>query len=97
MRRAGSFALGVFVVGRLYLFRGIDAAAGGLIASILIGSMIWRSDVWAEYVLPFGFWASKASDFERASHSAAGIAIMGWALMLLFAAAVYLLPAASMP
>lgn len=89
MRNIGLVALGIFIVGRLYALHGIDAAVPGLGAVALFGSMVWGKDFWAEYLLPFGFWASKASDFEHPGPSAGGVAIVGWVLLIVLAWAVY--------
>jgi len=80
------------VVARFYAVLGIEGAASGLVVVALVGTMVWFSDFWAEYLLPFGFWASKASDFKTPERSAAAVALIGWVLLLLIAWAAFFLP-----
>ena len=95
MRQVALIAISLFVVGRLYAMQGVEAALTGLGGVALFGSMVWYSEFWAEYVLPLGFWASKASDFDRPGRSAVGITLIGWVLLLLLAGAVLMMPADS--
>lgn len=84
--------IATLIVARLYIVGGIQAASGGLVAVVLTGAMIWCSRFVAEYLLPMGFWASKASDFKQADRSAAAVALIGWVLLSLMAWATYFLP-----
>lgn len=84
--------IATLIIARLYIVGGIQAAGGGLVAVALTGTMIWFSRFLAEYVLPMGFWASKASDFKHPERSAGAIALIGWVLLSLMAWATYFLP-----
>ncbi len=75
--------IAVLIVVRLYLVRDIDAALVGLVAVILIGTMVWFSDFWSRYILPFGFWESKASDFKTPERSRGAIVFIGWVFLAL--------------
>jgi hypothetical protein len=85
--------LAALVIGRLFAMQGLEAAFAGLLGVALCVSMIELNDFWAEHLLPFGFWASKARDFEQAGRSAGAVALIGWILLLLLAGAVLLAPA----
>jgi hypothetical protein len=93
MSRLVLIGLAALVVGKLFAIQGLEAAFAGLLGVALCASMIELNDFWAEYLLPFGFWASKARDFEHAGRSAGAVALVGWILLLLFAGAVLLAPA----
>jgi hypothetical protein len=92
MSRLVFAAIALAVVARFYATLGIEGAAGGLLAVALVGTMVWFNEFWAEYLLPFGFWASKASDFKTPQRSAAAVALIGWVLLLLIAWAAFFLP-----
>lgn len=92
MNRLIFTGIALAVVARFYAVLGIEGATSSLAIVTLIGTMVWFNDFWAEYILPFGFWASKASDFKTPRRSAAAIALLGWVLLLLMAWAVYFLP-----
>ena len=49
---------------------------------LLLLSMIWRGDLWAKFVLPMGFWESKARDFKKSDSQGPVIAALGWLLLL---------------
>jgi hypothetical protein len=92
MNRLIFAGIALAVVARLYSVLGIEGAASGLAIVTLVGTMVWFNHFWAEYILPFGFWESKASDFKTPHRSAGAIALLGWVLLLLIAWAVYFLP-----
>ena len=92
MKRLIFIAIALAVVARLYAVLGIEGVASGLVIVTLLGTMVWFNEFWAEYLLPFGFWASKASDFKTPQRSAAAVALLGWVLLMLVACAVYFLP-----
>lgn len=89
--------IAALIVARLYIVEGAHAAGGGLGIVAITGAMIWFSRFLAEYLLPLGFWASKATDFKHPERSAAAIALIGWVLLLLAAWATYFLPLARSP
>jgi hypothetical protein len=89
MKRLIFIAIALAVVARLYALLGIEGVASGLVIVTLLGTMVWFNEFWAEYLLPFGFWASKASDFKTPQRSAAAVALLGWVLLVLVACAVY--------
>jgi hypothetical protein len=92
MSRVVFTGIALAVVARLYALLGIEGAAIGVVIVTLVGTMVWFNDFWAEYLLPFGFWASKASDFKTPQRSAAAVALIGWVLLLLVAWAAFFLP-----
>lgn len=51
------------------------AGVGGVVAC---GSMIFFSQLWTDYILPFGFWESFARDAGNAGRSAPAVAFLGW-------------------
>jgi hypothetical protein len=95
MSRAIFIVVACLVVVKLYLSFGSGAATGGLALVAFAGSMVWFGDFWAEYILPFGFWHSKATDFKTPERSAGALAVLGWVMLLLLGYAAYFLPPAS--
>ena len=81
MTRTIFFALAVLVVVRVFLLKGAEAALGAALGVAVLGTMVWFSDFWARYLLAFGFWESKATDFRTAENSAPAVALIGWILL----------------
>jgi len=81
MTRTIFFALAVLVVVRVFLLKGAEAALGAALGVAVLGTMVWFSDFWARYLLAFGFWESKATDFRTAETSAPAVALIGWILL----------------
>lgn len=79
------------IILRLFLVRGIEPATAGAVLVILIGTMVWFSDFWAEYILYFGFWESKAVDYKHPQRSTGAVAFLGWVFLLLLGVAIILL------
>ena len=77
MTRTIFFALAVLVVVRVFLLKGAEAALGAALGVAVLGTMVWFSDFWARYLLAFGFWESKATDFRTAETSAPAVALIG--------------------
>ena len=88
MSRLVFIAIAASIVLRLFLVQGLKPAAAGAVIVLLIGTMVWFSDFWAEYIIYFGFWESKASDYRHPQRSAGAVAFLGWVSLLLFGAAV---------
>jgi hypothetical protein len=60
-----------------------EAVLAGAAGVVVCGSMIFLSQVWADYILPFGFWEHFASDAGSSGNSAPAIAFIGWILLAL--------------
>lgn len=86
--------ISIVMVARLYVLAGVEAAAGGLALAAVAATMVRFNEFWAEYILPFGFWASMASDSRNPGRSSAAVALLGWVLLILLAAASFFLPQA---
>lgn len=65
-----------------YLEQGIKTMLIALFGVIFCGTMIFFSRLWAEYIIPFGFSATKASDYSHASDSAPAVVFLGWVLFV---------------
>jgi len=50
--------------------------------------MIFFGQLWADYILPFGFWESFARDAGNAGRSAPAVAFLGWILLALMGVGV---------
>ena len=90
MRRIFFIVTAAAIILRLLLAHGIKSATAGTVLVIPIGSMVWFSDVWAEYGLSLGFWESKAIDFKHPQRSAGAVAFLGWVFLILLGIAVFL-------
>lgn len=55
-----------------------------MVSLLIMLSMIWRGDLWAKFVLPMGFWESKALDFKKSDTQGAVMTVFGWVLLLTF-------------
>ena len=75
--------IAIFIVSRLFLLQGIEVAAAGLFGVTVIGAMVWFSGFFAEYILPFGFWESKARDFKKPQQSESAVVMIAWIFLLL--------------
>lgn len=84
-----SIILAVLIIVRAAMMQSLEDAIIGAVGVIFIGTMIWFKNVWAEYILPFGFWESKAKDYKNAAGSAPAIAFIGWVLLVLMFVVVY--------
>jgi hypothetical protein len=82
-------AVAVLIVVRLFWVRDIESALVGSVAVVLIGTMVWFSDFWTTYILPFGFWQTMATDYNSPERSGGAIAMIGWVLLLLIGYAVF--------
>jgi hypothetical protein len=82
--------IGALVVIRLIATQGLEAAAAGALAAVFFGTMVWFKDFWAGYVLTFGFWESKASDFKHPARSSAAVALLGWVFLILLAVGTFM-------
>ena len=56
----------------------IETIFAGVAGVGACGPMIFLSRVWADYILPFGFWESFASDAGNSGNSAPAIVLIGW-------------------
>ena len=81
--------ISILIVGRLILVRDMEAAIAGCAAVVFLGSMVWFSEFWTDYVLPFGFWETKASDYGTPRQSGPAIAMIGWALLFVLGYITY--------
>ena len=62
-----------------------DGGTSALVFSTALApllSLIWYSKVWATYIIPFGWVASRASDAKQPMPNAP-VACIGWILLLL--------------
>ncbi len=62
-----------------------DGGKSALVFSIALApilSIIWYSNIWATYIIPFGWMASRASDAKQPMPTAP-VACIGWILLLL--------------
>lgn len=81
--------ISILIVARLLVVRDIEAVIAGCVSVAVLGSMVWFSEFWTDYVLPFGFWESKASDHGTPRQSGPAIAMIGWALLLVLGYITY--------
>jgi len=79
----------IAIVARLFWLRDVEPALVGSVGVVLLCTMVWCTQVWVDYILPFGFWASKASDFGSPGKSSGGLVLMAWVLLLLMGYNVY--------
>lgn len=91
MSRVIFIALTALVVARMFVLKGAEAAIGAALGIAVLGTMVWYSDFWARYLLAFGFWESRASDFKTPENSAPAVALIGWILLGLSAYATCVL------
>jgi len=80
----------LFVVLKLFSVRDFESAVGGTVGVLVTASMMWFSDFWATYILPFGFWASKASDYRSPGNSEGAIILLAWVFLALIAYSAYM-------
>jgi len=78
-------AISVFIVARLYIIEGNQAALGGLVGVVSLALMVQFADFWANTVLRMGFIASKASDYKSAQNSVPALIFLAWVFLILFA------------
>lgn len=64
-----------------YLGQGIKVMLFALAGVIFCGSMIFFSQLWAQYIIPFGLSATNASDYAHATDSAPAVILLGWILL----------------
>ncbi len=83
--RAIFIVIALLIVGRLFYVQGMEAAMIALGAVALLATMVWFNDFWARYILTFGFWESKASDFKSPGNSKGAIVMIAWVLLILMA------------
>lgn len=77
---------------RTYLLQGWESALGMLSINLITASTIIYSRFWATYILPFGFWEHKATDFKKASQQWPVIKGLGWfALGLMLWAVLFIM------
>ena len=84
-KRLVSFVVYVAVASILVLslsYRGeAEAVLVGVAGVVVCGSVIFLNQVWADYILPFGFWEHSASDAGSSGNSAPAIVFIGWILV----------------
>jgi len=85
MSRLIFLAICFFIVVRMYMLEGLEAALASSLGVALLASMIWFTDFWTSTIMTFGFWESKAKDFKSPQHSMPALVLMAWILLLLFA------------
>ena len=81
MSRTIFITLAALVVVRVFLVKGSESAFGVALGVAVLGTMVRFSDFWAQYLLAFGFWESKATDFRAAENSVPVVALIGWILL----------------
>jgi len=90
MTRSLFIVIAATIILRLYLVQGIKPAVAGTVLVALIATMVWFSEFWAEYILYFGFWESKASDYKHPQRSTVAVVFLGWVSLLLLGVSVFL-------
>jgi len=83
-------AIGGSIIARLFLIDDLESTLVGMGSVLFCGSMIFYNHLWAEYILPFGFWESKASDFKQPQNSAPAVAFLGWVFLLLLGYGIFM-------
>ncbi|MCP3986779.1 MAG: hypothetical protein GY723_20530 [bacterium] len=89
MTRVLFLAIASVLIAKLYLAQGAEPALVGTAGVAVCGSMVFFGHLWADYVLPMGFWASKASDFGDQVGSAPAVAFLGWIFLALMGWGVF--------
>ena len=74
-------ALALLIVARLFWMLEPGQAIAGSIGVVVIGTMVWFTDIWTDYILPFGFWETKASDYGSPRNSMGALVILAWVLL----------------
>ncbi len=82
LKRLLSATLVIFVVARIGVRFGLQAALIALLAGGVLLSLIWFGEWWASYLLPFGWWGRpKPSDLDNPAYAVI-LPLLGWVLLL---------------
>lgn len=76
-------AVAIMVVLKLSDRDETEIVVAGVAGVVTCGSMIFFSQIWADYVLPFGFWEHFTIDPGSSWNSAPAIVFIGWILLAL--------------
>lgn len=76
-------AIALLIVVRLFFVLDLGSALAVSLAVAVIGTMVWFSDIWTHYILPFGFWQTMARDYSSPERSGGAIVMIGWVLLIL--------------
>ena len=74
--------ISILIMIRVFVTKGHEEAIGISVALVLLGTLIWFTDFWTDYILAFGFWESKATDFKTPGDSSAALVFLAWVVML---------------
>lgn len=84
LNRLLSLLAAIAIIYRIVQLNDFRETLVAVISILVMLSMIWRGDLWAKFVLPMGFWESKALDFKKSDTQGAVITVFGWVLLLTF-------------
>ena len=75
--------IALVIVVRLFFVVDLGQAFAVSLAVVVIGTMVWFTDILTDYILPFGFWETKASDYGSPRQSMGALVILAWVLLIL--------------
>ena len=86
--RTSFIGIAILIIIRLFFFRDGVTLVPGCVLILFAFTLVWFSEFWAEYLLPWGLMAYFATDFKTPGDSSAAVAVLGWAILLALGALI---------